>query len=75
MTTETGFSAMGKPVPFSRRQAAYDAARSMGVMEPFSLIDGMSEQLRRDKPFEAMSLARKHVDLTGAYRLMAHLLT
>ena len=71
----TGFAAMGKPVPFARRQRAYDAAVSMGVKDAFSLIDGMAEKLQRDKPYEAMEMAYKYVDLTGAYRLMATLLT
>ena len=75
MRTPSGFAAMGRPVPYERRQAAYNAAQSMGLKEPFAVVDAMSEQLGRDKPFEAMEVAAKYVDLTGAYRLMAHLLT
>jgi hypothetical protein len=73
----TGFAAMGAPIPFSRRQAAYDCAKGMGVEadDCFTLTDAMSQQLERDKPYEAQQTALKYVDLTGAYRLMAVLLT
>lgn len=72
---ETGFAAMGKPVPYNRRQAAYDAARSMGLDEPFTMIEGMCEALKHDRPYEAIQVAMEYVDLIGAYRLVAHLLT
>lgn len=74
--TFTGFAAIGKPIPYSRRQRAYDVAKKeMGVKNPFTLIDAMAEKLEKDNPFEAMEAAEKYVDLTGAYRLMATLLT
>jgi hypothetical protein len=75
--TENAFNAMGKPIPFSRRQAAYDCAKGMGVEsgDCFTMVGAMSEQLERDKPYEAQQTALKYVDLTGAYRLMAVLLT
>jgi hypothetical protein len=75
MTKHSGFASMGKPVPGQRRQAAYDAAKSMGVENPLGLVEGMAHLLERDKPFEAMEFAALHVDLTGAYRMMATLLT
>ena len=76
MTSESnGFAAMGKPIPYNRKQAAYDAAKSMGVEDCFGLVNSVSEQLERDKPFEALNAAHKHTDLTGAYRIVAHLLT
>lgn len=53
---------MGKPIPNTRRQRAYDAAKSIGVKDPHSLVSGMAEQLERDKPFEAMEVAKKHID-------------
>ena len=68
---------MGKPVPYERRQRAYEAAKSMGLDadSSFMAVDGMAEQLRRDKPYEAMQVGMRYVDLTGTYRLMATLLT
>lgn len=74
---ESGFNAMGKPIPFTRKQAAYDAAVAIGVKAEhrFPLINGVAEQLERDKPYEAMRLGMKYVDITGYYRIMAHLLT
>jgi hypothetical protein len=71
----SGFAAMGKPIPYERKQRAYDAAKSIGVKDCFALVQGMSEQLERDKPYEAMQVGMKHVDLTGTYRIMATLLT
>ena len=73
----SAFAAMGKPIPYSRRQAAYECAKGIGVEsgDCFTLVDAMSDQLERDKPFEAQQTALKYVDLTGAYRLMAVLLT
>jgi hypothetical protein len=74
----TGFNAMGKPIPESRKQSAYDAATRIGV-EPQSnrveLINGMVGCLESDMPYDAQSHALKFVDLTAAYVLMATLLT
>lgn len=73
----TGFAAMGLPIPFDRRQKAFDAAIEMGCSreEAFAVTDGMAEQLSRDKPFEALKIGTKYAGITAAYRLMAHLLT
>lgn len=74
----TGFNAMGQPIPLARRQAAYETCQSIGLTdreEMMRCVTGMAEQLERDKPFEAQQIAMQHVDLTGAYRLMAVLLT
>lgn len=76
--TPSGFAAMGHPVPMDRRQRAYDAAiDDMGLTREnaHSVVGFMSEKLRRDQPYEALHGALKWVDLTGAYRLMATLLT
>ncbi len=73
-----GFNAMGKPIPTSRKQAAYDCAAAMGIDsqdERMSLVNSVAEHLERDKPFEAQQAAMRHLDLTGAYRLMATLLS
>lgn len=71
------FAAMGKPVPFDRQQRAYEAAQSMGLSKEaaHNAVSWMAEQFRRDKPYEALHGVSKWVDLTGAYRLMATLLT
>lgn len=72
-----GFDAMGKPVPFYRRQAAYDTCREIGLgtEAAYSAVSGMAEQLGRDQPYEAMAAGMKYLDLTGTYRVMAVLLT
>jgi len=74
---DTGFGAMGKPVPFYRRQAAMDHARAMGVDKKMAMeVAGkMAEALERDKPYEAMQAGTQVLDLTGTYRLMAVLCT
>lgn len=72
-----GFNEMGKPIPSYRRQAAYETCRSFGLDadSSWTTVSGMAEQLERDKPYEAMAAGMRKVDLTGAYRLMAVLLT
>lgn len=72
-----GFNAMGHPVPFWRKQIAYEHAKDMGCDETnaFAVVGGMSEQLERDEPYAAMEAGMRHLDLTGTYRLMAVLLT
>ena len=72
-----GFDAMGKPIPFYRRQAGYDTCLEMGLKSEaaYSAVSGMSEMLERDQPYEAMAAGMKYIDLTGTYRLMAVLLT
>lgn len=77
MESDSGFNAMGKPVPFYRRQAGFDTCKAMGLdtEAAFSAVNGMSEMLARDKPYEAMVAGMKYIDLIGTYRLMAVLLT
>ena len=72
-----GFAAMGQPVPEKRRDAAYQWLRSINVgrEQAWSTVETMAEHIQRDHPHEAMEAARKNVDLTGAYRLLALLLT
>ena len=72
-----GFDAIGKPVPEKRRDAAYQWLRSINVEreKAWSTVEMMAEHIQRDHPHEAMEAARKAVDLTGAYRLLALLLT
>lgn len=69
---------MGKPIPAYRKEAAYQQAKEMGVVsadDRISLVNSVSEHLERDHPYEAQAAAMKYLDLTGAYRLMAVLLT
>jgi hypothetical protein len=75
---DIGFSAMGKPVPFYRQQAAYDACKQMGLAnseQAYHCVSSVSEQLARDQPYEAMKAGMVYLDLIGTYRLMAVLLT
>lgn len=70
------FSAMGKPIPPAARQAGFDVCKDMGLdsARAWEAVNGMAEQLERDKPYEAQGAAMKFLDLTGAYRLMATIL-
>ena len=73
-----GLSAMGKPITMGRRANADKHCKEMGLTDHdkrIACINGMSEQLERDNPYEAMSEGMKYLDLTGTYRLMAVLLT
>ncbi len=73
-----GFEAFGKPVSNERRTAALKQIRSMGIIDAqatWECIGQMAHAIERDQPYEAMEAARKHVDLTGTYVLMAVLCT
>lgn len=73
-----GFNAMGEPIPESRKSAAYEQVKEMGIDSPderMKLVNSVASALERDNPFEAQQAALKQLDLTGAYRLMAFLLT
>jgi hypothetical protein len=74
---DSGFAAMGKPIPFHRQQTGYEHCKEMGLdtEAAFSAVRTMSEQLERDKPLQAMEAAKRYLDVTGCYRLMAVLLT
>ena len=72
----SGMNAMGKPIPFNRKQVAYEHCKAMGLDEArsYEVVNGMSEQLGKDKPYEAMEYGMKFLDLIGTYRVMACLL-
>ena len=73
-----GFAAMGKPIPFYRQEAGYRLCKDEWSMESdraYECVAAVSEQLKRDKPYEARHAAMGYIDLTGAYRLIAVLLT
>lgn len=68
---------LGKHVPNSRRDVAYQWLQSIGVerVEAFSAVETIAGHLERDHPHEGLEAGRKVVDVTGAYRLFAILLT
>ena len=74
-----GFEAMGKPIPDYRKDAGYQTCRKafgMDANKSFGTVQGCADALERDEPYKAMEAAMKYgLDLTGAYRLMAVLLT
>jgi len=74
---DDGFSAMGKPIPDFRRDAAYEHCKAMGLgsADAMACVSETAEQLERDKPHEARGRAMKYVDLIGSYRIFAVLLT
>lgn len=78
MSDNTEFNAFGKPVPLDRRSRALMTIREMGVNgteRAWECIGLMSSSIERDDPYKALEAARRFVDLTGAYRLMAVLCT
>ena len=73
-----GFSAFGKPVPWHRQTAGLDHCRAMGLTnleQAAACVGGMSEQIERDQPYEAIAVGMRYLDLIGTYRLLAVLLT
>jgi hypothetical protein len=73
-----GFDAMGKPISPDARQRGYETCKAMGLNDSaraWECVSGMAAQLQRDKPYEAVAVGMRHLDLTGTYRLMAVLLT
>jgi uncharacterized protein YoaH (UPF0181 family) len=79
MSTTDGFAAMGKSTPHYRRSAALEHVREMvqgiSTQEAVAVIDRTANALERDDPYRAQRAALSTLDLTGAYRLMAVLLT
>lgn len=72
-----GMDAMGHPVPHYRRENAYQWLRAIEVPKgiAWATVAATADRLERDKPYDAMTEASRTVDLTGAYRLIAMLLT
>lgn len=71
------FNQMGKPISFRARAVAYEHCKDIGLNQArlVECINAVSEQLQRDKPYEAQAAGMKFLDLTGVYRLFAVLLT
>lgn len=74
---DDGLNAMGKPIPLYRREAALKHAKAMGLRGPeaWAVVGSVADSLERDEPYDAQRKAMVYLDLTGAYRLMAVLLT
>jgi len=69
---------MGHRVPTDRKEAAYSAAKEMGITgfeEASELVGTVATCIERDRPYEAQKAGLKFLDLTGTYRLMAALMT
>jgi hypothetical protein len=75
-----GFDAMGKPVPTFRLARGLEAVREMlpgtNTEQAMALTGRVANCLERDDPYGAMGVCQQYaLDLTGAYRLIATLLT
>lgn len=74
---EGWFEALGEPVPEENVAFAAEQARKMGVTGDLSdlnqWVGGIADAVERDDPEVAVSAARERLDVTGAYRLLAHL--
>ena len=70
------FNQMGKPLLMDARVAGYEHCKEMGLSPARAVecVNGVAEQLQRDKPDEAQAMGMKFLDLTGTYRLFAVLL-
>ena len=75
----SGFDNMGKPIPNVRRDRAYHWLQDDVGLErekAWNMVQLVSNHLERDHPHDAIDSAFKlGIDLTGAYRLLAILLT
>jgi hypothetical protein len=77
-TGDSGFDAMGKPMPLHRCTVALHHCRDMGLTnteQAMACVSGMAAQLARDEPYEALAVGMRYLDITGCYRLIAVLLT
>jgi hypothetical protein len=76
---QSGFEAMGHEVPMFRKSAAERHLKQMGfddAEQRFDIVAKMSGEIERDNSHAAMEAAYKlGLDVTGAYRLLAVLLT
>lgn len=73
-----GFDALGYAVPEYRKEAGNRHLKDMGVTDAekrWDCITSMSDSIKRDEPHDALEGALAYVDVTGAYRLLAVLLT
>lgn len=83
----SGFNAMGKPIPAKSRAAAYRAYKEMvpeaTKEQAMHAVSVAANALERDDPFRVIGTTGPHIDddksikldLTGRYRLVATLLS
>ena len=72
------FNNMGKPIPYEKLEKANVMMKSIGIEDGedrWHCIKSVASFLERDRPHEAMSKATETVDIIGAYRLFAELLS
>lgn len=75
---DSGFDAVGKPVPAHRKHNAVAHCKDMGLTDMLritALIGQVANKIERDEPYEAMRIGMRYLDLTGTYRLLAVLCT
>jgi hypothetical protein len=82
---ESGFNAMGKPVPENRLTAAYKTVKEIcpefDTELAMSIVGKAKECVERDEPYRLIGATSDlnedlaKLDLTGRYRLLAVLLT
>lgn len=78
MTAPTEFAAFGFPVPTERLVAALDVAVEVIGVDPMladPVIRESARYVELDDSYSALTVLRNIVDLTGAYRLLAVMLT
>lgn len=70
------FNAMGRPIPPAGREAAFDAARAMGLDtgDAWEVTGKVARALEDDAPLRAQQAGLAHLDLTGYYRMAATML-
>lgn len=83
MVHPDGFDAMGLPVPGNRLGAAYEAIREMNpalsTEQAMTMAGTAAQAVERDRPYDVIhgggEVPVELLDLTGRYRLLAHLCT
>jgi hypothetical protein len=85
MTTESGFNAIGKPIPSDRQQKGYETVKELipniDSETAYHIVAKCVNYLQDDQPFRIVGAVDgldedlSKIDLTGRYRLMAVLLT
>lgn len=73
----SGMNAMGEEIPLERRQNAMRHCEDLGLStnDAWECIGGVAEKLEKDRPYEAMGVARRYLDVTGWYRIAGVLLS
>ena len=69
---------IGKPIGNLNKEQGYKLLKEIGVKDNakrFDCVSRVAKHLEDDEPFLAMYAAEEYIDITGAYRLFAALLT